>query len=161
MPNFRHIGLQVGALVMLEGVLNRGVSRREIEVKSSPNQGIRRSAGHALVGGLVVGSLTGILTWELIGMFVEQLGSSNLLLLRLGFIEGGIVTGAWKFGGFAVLQHAVLRVMLYLYEHIPWNYVRFLDYATDRILLRKVGGGYIFVHRLLMDYFASLEDNHR
>lgn len=35
-----------------------------------------------------------------------------------------------------------------------------LDYATERILLRKVGGGYIFVHRLLMEYFASLEDNH-
>jgi hypothetical protein len=23
-------------------------------------------------------------------------------------------------------------------------------------LLRKVGGGYIFIHRLLMEYFASL-----
>jgi hypothetical protein len=25
------------------------------------------------------------------------------------------------------------------------------------IFLRKVGGGYIFVHRLLLEYFASLE----
>ena len=33
-------------------------------------------------------------------------------------------------------------------------------YTTDRIFLRKVGGGYIFVHRLLQEYFASLEDNH-
>jgi hypothetical protein len=31
-----------------------------------------------------------------------------------------------------------------------------LDFATERILLRKVGGGYIFVHRLLLDYFSSL-----
>ena len=40
---------------------------------------------------------------------------------------------------------------------IPWNYPRFLDYAAERILLRKVGGGYIFVHRLLLEYFTSLD----
>jgi hypothetical protein len=38
----------------------------------------------------------------------------------------------------------------------PWQYVRFLDYAADRVLLRRVGGGYSFIHPLLMDYFASL-----
>jgi len=155
-PDFRHIGLQVGALVMLEGVLNRGVSRREIEVKSSPNQAIRRSAGHALVGGPVVGLLTGVVAWEWMGMLAEQLGPSNLLLARLGFIAGGILTGVWKFGGLAVLQHAVLRVMLYLHGHIPWNYAHFLDYAAERIFLRKVGGGYIFVHRLLLEHFATM-----
>jgi hypothetical protein len=37
------------------------------------------------------------------------------------------------------------------------NYPPFLDYAAERILLRKAGGGYIFVHRLLLEYFASLE----
>jgi predicted NACHT family NTPase len=31
-----------------------------------------------------------------------------------------------------------------------------VDYATERILLRKVGNGYIFAHRLLLDHFASL-----
>lgn len=36
------------------------------------------------------------------------------------------------------------------------NIIRFLDYATERIFLRKVGGGYIFIHRLLQDYFAEL-----
>ena len=37
----------------------------------------------------------------------------------------------------------------------PWRYVEFLDHAARLILLRKVGGGYIFVHRLLLDYFAA------
>ncbi len=40
---------------------------------------------------------------------------------------------------------------------MPWNYTRFLDDTARRILLRKVGGGYIFVHRLLLEYFASLD----
>jgi hypothetical protein len=36
-------------------------------------------------------------------------------------------------------------------------YDALLDYAADRIFLRKVGGGYIFIHRMLMEYFAALE----
>jgi hypothetical protein len=60
------------------------------------------------------------------------------------------------FGGLAVIQHFTLRFILYCSSHIPWSFVRFLDYAAERIFLRKVGGGYIFVHRLLQDYFASL-----
>jgi hypothetical protein len=30
-------------------------------------------------------------------------------------------------------------------------------HAPERVFLRKVGGGYIFTHRLLMEYFATLE----
>ena len=62
------------------------------------------------------------------------------------------------FGGAAVIQHFTLRFILYRAGHIPWNLTRFLDYATERIFLRKVGGGYIFVHRLLQEYFASLAE---
>jgi hypothetical protein len=42
------------------------------------------------------------------------------------------------------------------YDFAPWKYVAFLDYATERIFLRKVGGGYIYIHRLLQDCFAEL-----
>jgi len=37
---------------------------------------------------------------------------------------------------------------------IPGNVVRF-HAAAERIFLRKVGGGYIFVHRTLLEYFAQ------
>ena len=39
---------------------------------------------------------------------------------------------------------------------MPRHLIHFLNYAADLIFLRKVGGGYIFVHRLLQEYFASL-----
>ncbi|MEA1869960.1 MAG: hypothetical protein U9N09_07450 [Euryarchaeota archaeon] len=61
------------------------------------------------------------------------------------------------FGGLACIQHLVLRIMLWRNGFAPLNYARFLDCAAGRIFLRKVGGGYIFVHRLLLEYFASLE----
>ncbi len=38
---------------------------------------------------------------------------------------------------------------------MPWNYARFLNYATQLTFLQKVGGGYIFTHRLLMEHFAQ------
>jgi hypothetical protein len=32
----------------------------------------------------------------------------------------------------------------------------FLDHCAKLVLLKKVGGGYIFIHRMLLDYFADL-----
>jgi hypothetical protein len=55
------------------------------------------------------------------------------------------------------VQHFVLRCLLWCAGCIPFNYARFLDYAAERILLRKVGGGYIFIHRLLLEYFAGVQ----
>jgi len=62
-----------------------------------------------------------------------------------------------SFGLVALLPHFVLRFWLWRAGSLPWNVVAFLDEAAERLLLHKVGGGYIFVHRLLFDYFASLE----
>jgi DNA polymerase III delta prime subunit len=53
--------------------------------------------------------------------------------------------------------HYTLRFVFSRNDILPWKLVPFLDYATERIFLRKVGGGYVFVHRMLMEYFASLE----
>ena len=59
-------------------------------------------------------------------------------------------------GGAACLKHLVLRRWLIRNGSTPWNYVRFLDHAAQRILLRKVGGGYVFIHRMLLEYFAAI-----
>jgi hypothetical protein len=49
-------------------------------------------------------------------------------------------------------------MVLWRHDAMPLDYVRFLDYCAERIFLRKIGGGYVFVHRLLLEYFASLRD---
>jgi hypothetical protein len=74
----------------------------------------------------------------------------------VGTILIGII-GMLAFGGYAVLSHVSLRLVLWHSGVAPLDYVRFLDYCTERIFLRKVGGGYIFVHRMLMEHFASLD----
>ena len=60
-------------------------------------------------------------------------------------------------GGLASLRHLHLRLRLRRLGVVPPHYVRFLDDAARRILLYKDGGGYRFIHRLFLDYFADLE----
>jgi len=43
----------------------------------------------------------------------------------------------------------------------PLDYPHLLDYAAERMLLRKVGGSSIFIHRLFLEYFASLWERER
>jgi hypothetical protein len=59
-------------------------------------------------------------------------------------------------GGLFAIRHMVLRAVLWLIRDAPFRYPRFLEYATARLFLRKAGGGFIFMHRMLLDYFASL-----
>ena len=35
------------------------------------------------------------------------------------------------------------------------NFVKFLDHCAKLILLKKVGGGYMFIHRMLLEWFAA------
>lgn len=57
------------------------------------------------------------------------------------------------------MQHSVLRLVLSMRRYAPLNYARFLDYATDELnFLQKVGGGYVFVHRYLLEHFEAMEE---
>ena len=66
----------------------------------------------------------------------------------------GVMAGGFA-GGLFGLRHFAIRLTLWMNRTAPLNYVRFLDYAADRLFLRKVGGGYIFIHRMVLEYFAS------
>lgn len=68
---------------------------------------------------------------------------------------GGIICAL--FVGIPCIQHLSLRFAFHLKHLIPWNYAQFLDWVCDRLFLQKVGGGYIFVHRLLMEHFAQMK----
>jgi hypothetical protein len=111
-----------------------------------------------LLFGLVSGLVDGLRTGPSAGLGVGlRAGLSSVLDTDLA---SGLFTGLFSglyFGGLAVLQHYVLRLILWLKGYAPLDYVRFLDYAADRIFLHKVGGGYIFIHRMLLEYFAQLD----
>ncbi|HEY0606389.1 MAG TPA: TIR domain-containing protein [Herpetosiphonaceae bacterium] len=140
-------------IILLVGIIS-GLNHRQVEMTHAPNQGILSSALNAaaiglgtflsfsLISGISMGLVSGR-NWGVIGG------------LTIGSIAGLIAT--MSFGGLAVIQHYVLRLIFQWQDYMPWHITLFLDYCTERIFLRKVGGGYIFIHRLLMEYFASLD----
>jgi len=77
--------------------------------------------------------------------------------LAVGLLAGMAGGRGPVFAGFVLIQHFTLRVLLWWKGYIPWNYARFLDYATEHIFLQKVGGGYIFIHQTLMEHFAQMQ----
>ncbi len=157
-------GSTLGLVVSLLGVvfgglifgLTSGLSSRMLDKRKlvRPNEGIRRSAIHALLVGLLCGLCGGLLFRWAVG---QSAGSGAGL--RCGLVVGvvfGLVSGLSS-GGDACLAHVVLRLLLTYAGYMPWNYPGFLNYAAERKLLRRVGGGYIFAHPELRDYFASLD----
>jgi hypothetical protein len=60
--------------------------------------------------------------------------------------------------GISIIGHYGIRLLLFMGEQVPLALADFLDHAAGLILLRKVGGGYIFTHRMLLQYFSSSEE---
>jgi eukaryotic-like serine/threonine-protein kinase len=135
-------------------ILIEGLTVGEIEARVAPNQGIRRSASNALKVGIGMWIIGGWMLTIVLWLRWDAFWSLNVGLGG-GFVL--ILIGGLLYGGLACLQHAVLRFILWRNATLPLRLVPFLDYCADRIFLRKVGGGYIFVHRLLMEHFASLD----
>ncbi len=156
-------GLIFGIIGMLVGSIFGGLKKDIIRTKISPNQSIRLSLRNAILTGLILGVIgglaVGLIEWFIINRInVITLGSAlfgqsgGLIFVVLGV---GLFGSLW-FGGFDVIQHYTLRLILIFKGYIPRRYIHFLDYAAERTFLQKVGGGYIFIHRLLMDHFAKM-----
>jgi hypothetical protein len=155
-------GLSNGLSGGLVGLLLSGLTSSEVQTKVRPSEGIWYSLHHAfttwlgsgLVGGLMVVLVSGLL----IGLGFES-GHGVVIALVTGIIIslGFGPAASLYFGGLAFVQHFVLRLLCALSGYVPWNYPCFLNYAAERILLRRVGGRYIFVHRMLLEYFVNSE----
>jgi len=138
---------------MLTFGLAGGLTSGEIETKTMPNQGIWRSRRNAnLIGGIFGAIMTVVFGLSYGIAFGPISGLAGVTVGLAGWLVGWLI-----FGGITCTQHLLLRIILFSNKCIPWNYARFLDYAAERIFLRKVGGGYIFIHHILLDYFAASE----
>lgn len=151
------ITLIAGLFIALIAGLIAGFDSSEIETRISPNQGIWKSLQNAVIIWLITGLFFGLILG--LNFKLKYSGGLSLQLISLNFqLVGGLLFGllvGLNNGGVACIQHFILRLILYCNGHIPWNYARFLDYATNRLFLQRVGGGYRFMHDLLRQHFAA------
>jgi hypothetical protein len=139
-------------------LLDFALLRTEIKLRTEPGQGIlssqRNGALVAIVAAaLVLGTASLLL---LLGSLLElpfswpaSLAWSTGIALYLAF------QGSLAYGSLAAIQHRLLLRSLQRSGLIPRDYVQFLDYAAERNLLRKVGGGYTYIHALLLNYLMG------
>jgi hypothetical protein len=121
-------------------VLANGLSGGGVETTAEPNQGIWKSFHNALLFGTI-----GTITLGIVGYSVG-LGVFGMIV--------GLLFGLFSPAGLACYQHFVLRIVLWGCGYMPWNYAQFMNYGTQLTFLQKVGGGYIFIHRYLLEFFA-------
>lgn len=139
-------GIPLGIIVFMIGVLDSHFASSSAAQYERPNAGMRRSMASFLKVGVASGLFFGISATLLGG-----LSAGIFVGLELGLIMGLL------FGGHPVLQHLLLRFFLWRQGSAPRRYVHFADDCVNRILLYPVGGGYLFTHRLLMEYLAGLQ----
>ncbi len=139
-------------ILVLGGAILAGISTATVGTRSTPNQGLRLSLKSSIVA-LIFGGGFGLMASLL------NTGESGNYLTSVSVFAPmfGIFTALW-FGGLDVIKHFTLRFILWRTGQMPWNCSRFLDYAAEHIFLRKVGGGYIFIHRMLMEHFATMSE---
>lgn len=146
LANHSLIGLAFGATLGLTFGLIRGLSGQRIGSASQPNAGIWQSARNSTLFALVA-----MVTLYIPGFLLGNTKATFWAATGLAF---GFAAG----GGEALIKHVLLRLLLTASGTTPWNYRKFLDYAVASVFLQKVGGGYLFIHRLLLEHFASLTD---
>ncbi len=164
---------------ILHGISNYNLANQH---RYKANEGIWRSLYHGLIGSIIgtFAAATGYIFSTVLASTINDAISSlesksHSIKLQKSVIAGlhqglqvdfhnvlslGLAGGLLVFlllGGLAALQHSILRLILWGTNVLPLNIARFLDYATDSVLLHKVGGGYMFIHRFLLEYFAELE----
>jgi hypothetical protein len=131
-----------------------GYRRDSIADTTKPNQGIWRSAIRSLTLAVVAMSLYAIyFTMELLNTSEQYRAGIAEGQLNFTIIIGLMIA---LFSGVVCIKHFVLRILLSSSGKIPWNYAKFLNYSTNSILLQKIGGGYVFAHRLLLEHFSEM-----
>ncbi|NES00828.1 MAG: hypothetical protein F6J86_44835 [Symploca sp. SIO1B1] len=147
-------GLVLGIIGGLFGVLVGGLGGPEIEIKKTPNQGIKQSFINIFCLKIASYPISLVICMYINWWTIKDIDFYQTLIIALliSFLLG------LNEAGKPAIQHLSLRLILYCNGYIPWNYAHFLNYATDRLFLQRVGGGYRFIHRLLQEHFGTSKE---
>lgn len=145
------LGVTLGAMGCLFGIKKKGV-----EGKIQPNQGIKLTLFHSTSVALTIMILLWVIFFWGTPTDVMQ-GRERLFKDIFLSIFCGILVAFYS-GTPDVIQHYLLRLIFWIRGHTVIRLDRFLESAKDLLFLQRVGGGYIFIHRLLLEYFSELKN---
>jgi hypothetical protein len=128
-------------------------------LKSFPNEHIVLSLRNFLIPFVVtflifdlICVVCGLVHFKTFG--IKSLHNWLVVGLYMGLISG-LVVGLNR-GGSDAIKHYALRLILWLRGYTSLEFVRFLDYCATLGFLKRVGFDYIFIHRMMLEYFAEI-----
>lgn len=157
--------LVIVILLAATGKTAEGLVYEAVDTRNTPRQLIRYSAWSFLQG-VLVGLLSGVVIGVLMGGFgllILPVAASIEVGVRLVLLVPGLLLAlvlglsfGIENGGRAVIEHYTLRWLLFREGVLPFrDLFSWLDYCVDSLFLSRAGGGYRFVHGLLMEHFAE------
>jgi hypothetical protein len=149
----------ITAVMNLSLFVARGLGRAQIEVHVGANESVRRSARSAAIVGVatsIILFLASALIYFVAVPDVSMRAAVEAATYSVVYAGPFAVALALAYGFGAVVQHWVIRLILCLHGHTPITFARWLDHAVSlRLLYRNGSGGYVFIHGLLQEYFAT------
>jgi hypothetical protein len=154
-------GLVFGLFGGLFGGLQTFVEPNQNVQLLRPNQGITTAYRTVVRAGIpfaLIGSLFGYCAGSLMMPVFNDLLESEINWAVIGLSLG--LLGPLSYGGVSLWRHYLLRLQLTRQGVLPFStsdhqLIAFLDDMVDHLLLYRVGGGWIFIHRTLQEIFAS------
>lgn len=150
------VALTVGAST---GVLAGFERFQSIATRVRPNEGVIRSIRTSVVRALTF-AMIGAIVGAVIAAIIRLTGGSDSSVVAMLF--GSVLLSTAMFavgaliGGLDVpVKHYVIRLLLPFSDQIAFRLPRTLEQVSKVLLIRKVGGGFIFAHRFLLEHFAT------
>ncbi|MEB3278319.1 MAG: NACHT domain-containing protein [Lyngbya sp.] len=101
--------------------------------------------------------VSGLIWWGIVALI-----ALGVIFESIWVVLGGIILGlfwAFFYRKLAIndwIERFILRGLLSYKGYLPWQTKQFLNTATKRLILQKVGRRYRFIHRLLQQHFAQM-----
>jgi hypothetical protein len=161
---FGMLFLGIVLTMTLFGFLFEGFRGVSVDPNIVSEAALRRTLSQAIISGILIAYVGLVVAIPLLlypfgGMSMENLGLlNNLITPFIVAIPLGLLLGITR-GGDDVIRHFSVRLALRARGALPLALTPFLNACADRTLLQRVGAGYIFLHRLLMEYLAGLSND--
>ncbi|HEU4559311.1 MAG TPA: hypothetical protein VFS20_15750 [Longimicrobium sp.] len=112
--------------------------------------------GMAVVSGiLATAGVVGYMLTLVVDLSAKSIMLSEVFVQSLPYGILGAMVGVILYGGLDLCRHLVLRILLIGSRVLPPRTSRWLEHCARLGLLQRIGSGYTFVHRLLLEYFEQ------
>lgn len=146
------LGFTIGMIGPITAKLLGKFLGPDVEKHVVPNREIHRSAIFGMILGIIVMAV--LVIFQISDAPFHQTIAPAIVVWPIV----GLIAGFFFGGGEPVIQHFILRGVLWKNKKAPWNYVAFLNDMTTCGLLQKTGAIYRFPHPMLRTHFEQTRD---